>query len=109
MHTKLFLTAMRYRDTFFIAAAGLLAAGCSSEALPFEPGYTPAENSIGSYMDPMLAEASIRYWHEATGIAGDGQATYDQMQIEFYAGGLYPEQAFPDFAQRITPRSAPER
>ena len=25
------------------------------------------------------------------------------------AGGLYPEQAFPDFAQRITPRSAPER
>lgn len=100
---------MRYRDTFFIAAAGLLAAGCSSEALPFEPGYTPAENSIGSYMDPMLAEASIRYWHEATGIAGDGQATYDQMQIEFYAGGLYPEQAFPDFAQRITPRSAPER
>ena len=100
---------MRYRDIFFIAAAGLLAAGCSSEAFPFEPGYIPAENSIGSYMDPMLAEASIRYWHEATGIAGDGQATYDKMQIEFYAGGLYPEQAFPGFAQRITPRSAPER
>lgn len=100
---------MKYRTTFSIVAAGLLAAGCSSDALPIGPGYIPAENSISSYIDPMQADASIRYWHEATGSAGDGRAPYDKMQIEYYVGGINPELEHSEFVQRITAKSDPLR
>lgn len=96
---------MKLRTIFTLSAVGLLAAGCSKEALPFGPGYTSSPNSISSYTAPKMAEATITYYHEATGSAGDGQAAYDKMQINFYAGGVDPRQSEPYLVQNITSRS----
>lgn len=100
---------MKLRTVFSMAAAGLLAVGCSKDALPIGPGYISSENSISSYTAPKMAEATITYYHEATGSAGDGVAPYDKMQINFYAGGVDPRQSEPYLVQNITPRSDAEK
>lgn len=100
---------MKLKTVFALSAVGLLAVGCSKDALPFDPGYTASPNSVSSYTAPKMAEATITYYHEATGSAGDGVAPYDKMQINFYAGGVDPRQSEPDLVQNITSRSDAEK
>lgn len=88
----------KYSFVYTLAAASFLAAGCSTDALPIGPGFIPAENSIASYVDPLETQAAITYWHQATGQSGDGRATYDNMQIDLYVGGIDP-------IRLITPRT----
>lgn len=93
----------KYSSVLLLASAAWLAAGCSADqALPIGPCYVPAEHSIASYVDPLETEAVITYWHQAVGQSGDGRATYDNMQIELYVGGVKP-------ITLITPRTDPKR
>lgn len=69
--------------------------------------YVASDQSISSYIAPKQAETNITYRHEANGQAGDGQARYDQMQVEFYAGGIYPQAEEPYLVQFVTGRKTP--
>lgn len=100
---------MKLSTVFYLAVAVSLAAGCSKDALPLGPGYTSSPNSISSYTAPKMAEATITYHHEATGSAGDGQAPYDKMQIDFYAGGVDPRESEPYLVQTVTSHSDAKR
>lgn len=93
---------MKHGKIFAGILCAALLAGCSKEAEPFGPPYVASDQSISSYIAPKQAETNITYRHEANGQAGDGQARYDQMQVEFYAGGIYPQAEEPYLVQFVT-------